>query len=383
MRRRDGYILTELGNESFLVPYGQNVADRYRGISLNETGILLWQFLEQDRTLAELAELLAQAIDDSEITASDLEEDIKVFLEPLSLMGMIEEDETSTVSNLPLCRTLTIAGTTVALHGSEDFFQLSEVDAFDCPVSDHPDLTVDVMVGYPAFSTNGTLLIRNNVMHALFDGETYTLLFPDFKQVREARISANGSRAWVWLNTALDQDGRIELFHTLRHIYLLFAQHRGIFALHSVSLLYEGKAWLFSGHSGMGKSTHTAMWNELYQTPILNGDLNLITFSEDDVPQVKGLPWCGTSGISTAGTWPLGGIVLLGRAEKDHCVPLSDGQKALQVCQRLISPVWTADMMRTNLHFSDQLTGQIPVFKLLCTKEHSAVETIKQQIDTI
>ena len=37
---------------------------------------------------------------------------------------------------------------------------------------------------------------------------------------------------------------------------------KGMFALHSASLLYLEKAWLFSGPSGMGKSTHTALWKK-------------------------------------------------------------------------------------------------------------------------
>ena len=86
----------------------------------------------------------------------------------------------------------------------------------------------------------------------------------------------------------------------------------------------------------MGKSTHTALWHDLIGTPYLNGDLNLIGI-KDGYYQVYGIPWCGTSGIFTTKTYPLGGLILLGRASDDHLETLDDTLKTLRVMQRLIS----------------------------------------------
>lgn len=40
------------------------------------------------------------------------------------------------------------------------------------------------------------------------------------------------------------------LFHAIRLFFLFIAQKKGLFAIHSASILYHDKAWLFSGHSG-------------------------------------------------------------------------------------------------------------------------------------
>ena len=130
----------------------------------------------------------------------------------------------------------------------------------------------------------------------------------------------------------------------------------------------------------MGKSTHTALWHDLIGTPYLNGDLNLIGI-KDGHYQVYGIPWCGTSGIFTTKTYPLGGIILLGRASDDHLETLDDTLKTLRVMQRLISPSWTPEGLERNLDFAAELSREIPIFHLCCTKNPSAVDVVKAAID--
>ena len=130
----------------------------------------------------------------------------------------------------------------------------------------------------------------------------------------------------------------------------------------------------------MGKSTHTALWHKLFGTPYLNGDLNLVGI-ENGKLKVYGMPWCGTSGIFTTSTQELGGIVLLVRDDYDHLERLGEAEKIVRVMQRMISPAWTEEQMEKNLDFAGQIVENSPVYYLKCTKNPSAVETIKAQID--
>lgn len=168
----------------------------------------------------------------------------------------------------------------------------------------------------------------------------------------------------------------------IRHVFLLYAQKNGYYALHSASILYRGQAWLFSGHSGMGKSTHTALWHEYAGTPYLNGDLNLIGKREKgDGYCIYGIPWCGTSGLCTTETIELGGIILLGRDEENHVEELSPFEQVLRVTQRMISPAWTEQMATGNLEFAEQMAEQTRITQFFCTKNPSAVEVIRKWID--
>lgn len=124
------------------------------------------------------------------------------------------------------------------------------------------------------------------------------------------------------------------------------------------------------------------MWHEQLGVPYLNGDLNLIG-RKDGKMVVCGIPWCGTSEIYTTGDYELGGIVLLGRDTKDHVEPLIMYEKIMRVMQRMISPVWKEELLEKNLEIAKVIAKEVPVLHLFCTKEISAVETVKEEIDRL
>lgn len=209
-------------------------------------------------------------------------------------------------------------------------------------------------------------------------------------------MTSDGRFAQIYVNGLDKEKTKEELFHAIRHFFLFFAQRQDFFAIHSASILYRDQVWLFSGHSGMGKSTHTNLWKEQFDTEIINGDLNLIGWSNGEQtnigqsvdkpgskghPIVYGMPWCGTSGIASTKSYPLGGIVLLGRSDNDHFELLTNDQKIVRVMQRMISPVWTEDMLEINLKCAAKLAKEVPIYYLLCTKEPSAAYVMKARID--
>ena len=60
---------------------------------------------------------------------------------------------------------------------------------------------------------------------------------------------------------------------------------------------------------------------------------------------------------------------------------LTIDQKIVGVMQRMISPVWTEDMLETNLICAAKLAKEVPIYYLLCTKEPSAAYVMKARID--
>ena len=150
--------------------------------------------------------------------------------------------------------------------------------------------------------------------------------------------------------------------------------------LHSCSLLFRNKVWAFSAPSGTGKSTHCSIWNRLYETPIVNGDLNLIGL-ENGEPYVYGTPWCGTSGIYDTGKHKLGGIILLKQGLKNHIDHLSMEQKILLVQQRLVTSVWDEEMLKKTFDIVKQLVKAIYVCRYYCTMEDDAAHILRGDIE--
>lgn len=171
-----------------------------------------------------------------------------------------------------------------------------------------------------------------------------------------------------------------DVFHAVRLFFLYLTHSQSMLMVHSASMLYRNKVWLFSAPSGTGKSTHVNIWNRLFNTPIVNGDLNLLAI-ENGLPVVKGTPWCGTSGITDTNTYILGGIILLKRDTEDSVEELPNDQKRLLVFQRLISPAWNADQIAFSITMIDRLAEDILICRLHCTADDNAAVTMKERID--
>nr|MBQ5605092.1 hypothetical protein [Bacteroidales bacterium] len=85
-------------------------------------------------------------------------------------------------------------------------------------------------------------------------------------------------------------------------------------AIHSSCILYQGKAVLFLGESGTGKSTHTRLWREhIASATLLNDDSPIIRI-EDGKVWAYGSPWSGKTPCYKAE-----------RHELTACVRLSQG----------------------------------------------------------
>lgn len=434
IKRQEGYCLKEIAGVHYLLPYGQKVADQKKGILLNETGVFLWNELKISMTDDVLAEKLVHHYSAVGEDAEEIREDVKQFVKELLSLGILQEclcqflAEDSCETNCvyqakePLAGFLEIAGMCIALYGSRELIS-RQFDAFFTEAEDErkterqtieaqpnarqnksqinmlqANMQIEILQRMPAFHPNGKTLIRNEELVVCENEQGYIILFPSMNQIREAHMTADGRFVQVYVKGWDKEKAKEELFHAIRHFFLFFAQRQGFFAIHSASILYRDQVWIFSGHSGMGKSTHTNLWKEQFGTEIINGDLNLIGWNsgkQDSSGQnvnkpgskrhsiVYGMPWCGTSGIASTKSYPLGGIVLLGRSDNDHFELLTNDQKIVRVMQRMISPVWEEEMLNQNLTCAEKLAKQIPIFYFLCTKEPSAAERMKDAIDQI
>ena len=253
--------------------------------------------------------------------------------------------------------------------------------AFSCEEEDF-DQEVLILTGKPASIPYGAVLIHTEELTICDSGSSYCFFFAAPWGIREMHVKKDGSRAVLYRMPDPDDMHIEDLFHALRFAFLILAQQKELYVLHSASFLYRGRAFLVSGSSGTGKSTHSALWHDLYQTPLLNGDLNLLGI-RDNIPYAYGLPWCGTSGICTPKDYPLGGIIFLKQAAIDQVQSLQPDEKVLHILQRMISPAWTKELLLRNLHFSEALAPLIFSCRLYCTKEPSAARTLKAAIDAL
>ena len=90
MKQNPDFLLREVADSLVLVPVGA-AAKHFPGmITLNETGKLLWEALEQEQTQATLAALL---LEHYQVEPEQADKDVQIFLQKLTAVGAVIREQ--------------------------------------------------------------------------------------------------------------------------------------------------------------------------------------------------------------------------------------------------------------------------------------------------
>lgn len=143
--------------------------------------------------------------------------------------------------------------------------------------------------------------------------------------------------------------------------------------LHASAVEYEGKAYLFSGHCGTGKSTHTRLWKQIYgdQAQVFNDDKPALR-RLDGRWYAYGTPWCGKDGINQNKKVPLAGICFLKQSDHNSIRQLNPQQALSKILPQTMHKFHKRETMELLLSLLDDLVKEIPVFELENKPEKAA-----------
>jgi len=385
MKKNPYYRLEYIADIPHLITHGQGNADYKQDLQLNETGVFLWNHCETVSTPKELVALCAEHYNCSGEQYPTLTKTVSHFINDLYYRGILLP-ENPFLPDVAPCKTVKIAGLFLQLFGPEDvFFQnLSSFETTEPVDASVPAQKVHVCFSPQVFTQNGTMLLRNKSLSVLENSDYFILLFPEFTDVREAHISKCGQNVTIFCSRPLSQtkaaDIQEEISFAMRICFFYYAGRNRMLALHSSSILYQDKIWLFSAPSGMGKSTHADLWHRMIGVPVINGDINLIALTESGCT-VHGIPWCGTSGIYSTDSYPLGGVLFLEKGTENTMYALSDDQKQLRLLHRNLTPSWHAEMHCESMRTIEQMYEAVFICRYACTKDGSSVTTLKTALD--
>lgn len=198
------------------------------------------------------------------------------------------------------------------------------------------------------------------------------------KQAEPYRISANGpaditmncdARRVLELNPDLMDLETAQYMGTGAYFSRALLRYQGTY-LHSSAVLLDGRAYLFSAHSGTGKSTHTEKWCRLFGARYLNDDKPALRLV-DGVWMAYGTPWSGKHDLSSPEGAPVGGIAFLQRGVENTICPMPV-KKAVH--KLMTQSLWrlNARQMQIQLKLVDHLLRSIPVWELTCRNDDDA-----------
>ena len=150
-----------------------------------------------------------------------------------------------------------------------------------------------------------------------------------------------------------------------------FGLTKDAFLMHGALVEYEGKGYLFTANSGVGKTTHVKLWQEVFgdSVNIVNGDKPILRFIDGAV-YGYGTPWCGKEGYNINTSVKLCGICFIERADENSITEL-DADSALL---RVLSQVMIADSadLGKQLELVDRLLNTVPTYLLKCNMNPEA-----------
>jgi len=154
------------------------------------------------------------------------------------------------------------------------------------------------------------------------------------------------------------------------------------FCLHASAVVFKGKAVLFSGPCGIGKSTHTSLWQQYFgpeRAVILNDDKPVLRLIKDTF-YACGTPWSGKSPLNRNQCIPLHAIVFLKQAGENKIRRLSVLEAVRLMVYQSMRPEKSRKLMEGLLNLIGTLLEKIPVYELECTVSFAAVELAYQEL---
>ncbi len=276
---------------------------------------------------------------------------------------------------------LKIAGLRVRIELHDEYEGLKMPESYmpfvTEPTNDAPDVTLTVKSGYERAAEG-----MNPVSSGMND-------------LGEARLYHNGGEYAVDLlphpsssfrTMHISEDfttGRLQLpgdryaaFTVDSMLRILYSQavvlHHG-FMLHSAAVVRDGKAVLFMGKSGTGKSTHAQLWlREFAGTSLLNDDNPVVRVSADGTVTVYGSPWSGKTPCYRNAEAPVEAMVRLEQAPVNRYTELSNIDAFVAVLPGVSVITHSRKLYGEACNSVVEALKRVKVGKLECTPEPSA-----------
>ncbi len=273
--------------------------------------------------------------------------------------------------------TLNIGGLAVLLQGGASVaraMQLPGMTVFRCD-DESPQLTIELDV--PQQMDDCSVLHRFDVL----DGTQECIFGIDADGVYHYSFSGGGTVSINPHEKGIAHCTSMDMMDKLRFAlwlsYNMTAASFGRLAIHSSTVVCNGRAVLCLGESGTGKSTHTQLWlKHIEGTHLLNDDSPIISVANcdtDGCARVYGSPWSGKTDCYLQENYPIAALLRLEQRPENTIRRLS-AFEAFAALQPSCPPALGHDegLLDIEVDIIGQVISTTPVFKIGCLPDAAA-----------
>ena len=147
-----------------------------------------------------------------------------------------------------------------------------------------------------------------------------------------------------------------------------------ILLFHGSAVAVDGIGYLFTADSGMGKSTHTLLWRQVFgdRAVMVNDDRPFLELRQEGV-WLHGAPWSGKHGLDSNIAVPLKGICVLTRGVENH-IQRAEPETVLSMLQKQSYQPEAEEKYPRFLELVEVLSRQVPLWQMACNREPEAAE---------
>lgn len=174
-------------------------------------------------------------------------------------------------------------------------------------------------------------------------------------------------------SVALGDIPKLAIDNAMMISYALATADKDTVLFHSSTVNRGGKAYMFLGPSGTGKSTHSRLWLRYIEgSRLLNDDNPVVRIDEDGRAEVYGSPWSGKTPCYVNEHYPIGGIVGLAQAPHNKIRRMSPIEAYATLSSSISGKRWDrriADGLHRTLN---ALVAAVGVWRMDCLPDEEA-----------
>lgn len=149
--------------------------------------------------------------------------------------------------------------------------------------------------------------------------------------------------------------------------------------LHASCVNLGGEGVLFTGFSGVGKTTQARLWNELLGAAIINGDKAFVREIDGEFYGC-GLPWKGSSEYCLNKKTKLKAIVVLRQAKENKITKLGAAAAMEYFMPHIFMPHWDEICLNKAFDNFEKILEKVPVMLLECRPDEDAVKLLHNTV---